>query len=368
MSKTPEKIPDKTPKPTVAKKQHNVFNRLTLIIILGLFVLLVISMLITTAVTALIARYWTVSEDNYFVYGIVVLVVSILIGTLLSVAYTAILVRSTRPYVEALRKISECDFTTRVTDSPIFANVGIADNINSLAKQLGSVETLREDFVSNFSHEFKTPIVSISGFATLLKSSNLSNEEKAEYLDIIIDESNRLVRLSESVLMLTRLDSQTIVKEPFLLDEQIRQSMLLFERPCSVKNIDMSADLDEISVFGEKKLLFQVWVNLLSNAVKFTPTGGKISVAAKCADNGAVTVKVSDSGCGMDEETLNNIFSKFFQGDRSHATEGNGLGLPIVKKVCDLLDMKIDVESVLNEGSTFTVTIPASDVTQYKQA
>lgn len=329
--------------------------------------LLVISMLITAGVTALIARYWTVPEDNYFVYGIVVLVVSILVGTLLSVAYTAILVRSTRPYVEALRKISECDFSVRVEDSPIFANVGIADNVNSLAKQLGSVETLREDFVSNFSHEFKTPIVSISGFATLLKSANLSDEEKAEYLDIIIDESNRLVRLSESVLMLTRLDSQTIVKEPFLLDEQIRQSMLLFERPCSVKHIEMSADLEEIPVFNEKKLLSQVWVNLLSNAVKFTPTGGKISVSAKQTD-GAVTVKITDSGCGMDEETVKNIFNKFFQGDRSHATEGNGLGLPIVKKVCDLLNLKINVESILNKGSTFTVIIPTTNVPQAKTA
>lgn len=361
MSKNPEKTNNTDRK----RQQRNIFNRLTLIIILGLFVLLVISMLITTGVNALIARYWTMPEDNYFVYGIVVLVVSILIGTLLSVAYTAILVRSTRPYVEAMRKIAECDFTVRVEDSPIFANVGIADNVNALAKQLGSVETLREDFVSNFSHEFKTPIVSISGFATLLKNANLSDEERQEYLDIIIDESNRLVRLSESVLMLTRLDSQTIVKEPFLLDEQIRQSMLLFERPCSVKSIEMSADLDEITVFNEKKLLSQVWVNLLSNAVKFTPSGGKISVSAK-QDGGVVIVKIADSGCGMDEETLKNIFSKFFQGDRSHATEGNGLGLPIVKKVCDLLGLKIDVESVLNVGSTFTVIIPIDDAPQAK--
>lgn len=347
------------------KKQRNIFNRITLIIILGLFVLLVISMLITTGLTALIARYWTVPQDNYFVYGMVVLVVSIVVGILLSVIFSAILVRSTRPYVEALRKISECDFSVRVEDSPIFANVGIADNINALAKQLGSVETLREDFVSNFSHEFKTPIVSVSGFATLLKNSKLSEADKAEYLDIIIDESNRLVRLSESVLMLTRLDSQTIIKEQFLLDEQIRQSMLLFERPCSVKNIEMTADLDEISIFNEKKLLSQVWVNLLSNAVKFTPAGGKISVTAK-QDDGAVIVQISDSGCGMDEETLKNIFSKFFQGDRSHATEGNGLGLSIVKKVCGLLNLKINVESVLNEGSTFTVTIPISNVPQVK--
>ncbi|MCM1289496.1 MAG: HAMP domain-containing histidine kinase [Corallococcus sp.] len=352
---------NKTNNASGGKKQHNIFNRITLIVILGLFVLLVISMLITAGVTALIARYWHAPQDNYFVYGLVVLVVSILVGIALSVAFSAILVRSTHPYIEALQKIAECDFSVRVKDSPIFANVGIADNVNSLAKQLGSVETLREDFVSNFSHEFKTPIVSISGFATLLKNPNLSSEEKAEYLETIIDESNRLVRLSESVLMLTRLDSQTIVKEKFLLDEQIRQSMLLFERPCSVKNIEMSADLDEISIFNEKTMLSQVWVNLLSNAVKFTPAGGKIDVIAKGV-KGAVVVQIKDNGCGMDEETKNNIFNKFFQGDRSHATEGNGLGLSIVKKVCELLSLKIEVESVLNEGTTFSVTIPVTNI------
>ena len=361
------KYNQKTTEKPVGQRKSNVFNRITLIVILGLFVLLVISMLITAGITAFMARYWHVPEDEYFVYGITVLVVSILVGTLLSVAFSTIIVRSTRPYIEALGKIAECDFSVRVNDSPIFTNVGIAGTVNRLAEQLGSVETLREDFVSNFSHEFKTPIVSISGFATLLKNANLSDEERAEYLDIIIDESNRLVRLSESVLMLTRLDSQTIVKEPFLLDEQIRQCMVLFDRPCSVKNIEISADLEEISLFSEKKLLSQVWVNLLSNAVKFTPAGGKIDVVAKNVD-GVVTVTVTDNGCGMDEETLGNIFNKFFQGDRSHATEGNGLGLPIVKKICDLLGFKIEVTSQVNVGSTFTVTIPSSHVQAKVQA
>lgn len=345
--------------PSNKAKKTNVFSRITVIVILGLFVLLFISMLITVGITALLTRYWAIPEDNYFVYGTVILFVSILVGTLLSVGYSAIIVRSTRTYIEALSKIAQCDFTVRIQDSPIFSNVGMADTVNSLAEQLGSVETFREDFVSNFSHEFKTPIVSISGFATLLKNAKLTNEERTEYLDIIIDESNRLVRLSESVLMLSRLDSQTIVKEQFLLDEQIRQSMLLFERPCAAKHIEMSAELEEITVFSEKKLLSQVWVNLLSNAVKFTPQGGKIEVSAK-QTQGAVTVTVADSGCGMDKETLSNMFNKFFQGDRSHATEGNGLGLSIVKKICDLLHVSLQVHSEVNVGTTFTLTIPTN--------
>ena len=238
--------------------------------------------------------------------------------------------------------------------------MGIAENFNEMARRLESVETLREDFVSSFSHEFKTPIVSISGFAKLLKSPNLTAEERNEYLDVIIDESNRLVRLSESVLMLSRLDSQTIVNEKFLLDEQIRQSMLLFDRACNDKNIELCADLEEISVTSEKKLVSQIWVNLLSNAVKFTPSGGKIEVSAK-SDNGKVVVKVQDTGCGMSRETQENIFNKFYQGDVSHSAEGIGLGLSIVKKICDLLNIKIEVESQPNQGSTFTVTMDCNN-------
>ncbi len=189
----------------------------------------------------------------------------------------------------------------------------------------------------------------------MLKNPNLSQEDRNEYLDVIINESNRLVRLSESVLMLTRLNSQTIVNEKFLLDEQIRQSMLLFQSACDAKKIELSADMDEITVENEKKLLNQVWVNLLSNAVKFTGEGGKIEVTAKKTDN-KVVVKVHDNGCGMSEETQKYIFGKFYQGDTSHATEGNGLGLSVVKKICDLLNLQITVESSLGNGSTFTVT------------
>lgn len=336
------------------KKNNRVFSRITLVLVLGVFVLLGITMLLTTGAMSLIAKYWHVNEDNIVVFGVVILAISICIGVSLSFAYSAIMVKTVQPYLEALQKIGECDFSVRIGDKPILSGLGVADNINNLAKQLESVETLREDFVTNFSHEFKTPIVSIYGFAKLLKSPNLSAEDRNEYLDVIIDESNRLVSLSESVLMLSRLDSQTIVNESFLLDEQIRQSLLLFERACEGKNIEIDADLEEIAVVNSKKLLSQIWVNLLSNAVKFTPNGGKIKVSAKRMDND-VCVVVKDNGCGMNEDTVKNIFNKFYQGDKSHSTEGNGLGLPIVKKICDLLKIKISVQSEVGKGSTFSV-------------
>lgn len=334
--------------------KKNIFNRMTFIMILGLFALLVCTMTITVALSAIIARYWSDARDNLFVYGLIILGLSVIIGSCFSLAYSAIMVKTSKPYLDALQKISECDFGVRIHDGPLMSGLHIAENFNEMAKKLASVETLREDFVSNFSHEFKTPIVSISGFAKLLKSPNLSEEDRNEYLEVIINESNRLVHLSESVLMLTRLDSATVMNEKYLLDEQIRQCLLLFSEACEKKDIDLCVDLDNIEVENDKKIVSQIWVNLLSNAVKFTPNGGKITVSAM-AENGIATVKVSDNGCGMDEETQKNIFNKFYQGDSSHATEGNGLGLSVVQKICDLLLLDVQVESKLGEGSTFIV-------------
>ena len=225
-----------------------------------------------------------------------------------------------------------------------------------MVSQLDSVETLRENFVSDFSHEFKTPIVSISGFAKLLKDPTLTPEQRNEFLDVIIDESNRLVELSESVLLLNRLDSQEITKEQYLLDEQIRQCVLMFQPQCETKGIELEVELEQITLNSSYKLLSQVMVNLLSNAVKFTDSGGKITV--KCQSKGLnAVITVQDTGCGMDEETKANIFNKFFQGDKSRTTPGNGLGLCIVKKIVELLGGTIFVDSKIGEGSTFTILL-----------
>ena len=340
-------------------KTRQIFNRITLTIVLGLFLLLLATMALTTAIMPFIASWWSVSEDNVIVFGVTILAVSIVIGVGFSFAYSAFMLKATKPYLEALQKIADCDFSVRIKDSVLFSGFGVAENFNEMANRLESVETLRDDFVSNFSHEFKTPIASISGFATLLKNPNLSQKDREEYLNVIIDESNRLVSLAESVLLLSRLDSQPIVKENFLLDEQLRRCMLLFEKSCNVKKIELTADLQEISLCSERKLLSQVWVNLLSNAVKFTPSGGKVEVSARKQD-GTITVSVKDSGCGMDEETLKNIFSKFYQGDKSHATEGNGLGLAVVRKICLLLNLQIEVHSQPNQGSVFIVKMDAT--------
>lgn len=339
------------------RRKNKIFNRITLIVVLALFVLLAITMLITLGLSSIIARAWHIDENNIFLFAVITLAISIVFGIALSFAYSAIIIRTSKPYLNALQKVAEGDFSVRIEDSAAFANLNIANNFNYMVSQLESVETLRENFVSDFSHEFKTPIVSIAGFAKLLKDPTLSAEQRNEYLDVIIDESNRLVELSESVLLLNRLESQQITKEKYQLDEQMRQCVLMFEQQCEAKGIELVVDLqDHVVINSNYKLMSQVVVNLLSNAVKFTESGGKITVGCKVKGLN-VLITVSDTGCGMDEETKSNVFNKFFQGDKSHTTPGNGLGLSIVKKIVEMLDGQIFVTSRLGEGSTFTVSL-----------
>ena len=343
---------------TKVHKLRTVFSRITLIVVLGLFVMFTVSSLITFGLSAFVAKWMRVDEDNILVFGVIVMAMSILFGIALSFAYSAVMVKASKPYIQGLQKIAECDFSVRIEDSSVFSNFGIAQNFNNMAEQLQSVETLRENFISDFSHEFKTPIVSIAGFAKLLKDPALTSEQRNEYLDIIIDESDRLVGLSESVLMLNRLDTQVIVKERYCLDEQIRQCVLAFDRQMREKNINVELTLAETDINSNAKLLQQVWINLLSNAVKFTPEGGTISVYC-ASDSGKIAVSVKDDGCGMSAEIMTNIFNKFYQGDKSHTTPGNGLGLSIVKKIVEILGGSITVASEVGKGSTFTIMLDA---------
>lgn len=343
------------------RKSRSVFNRITLTVVLGLFILLVATMLLTVAAVSVIVSFGAV--ENLWLYGIIIFAISVAIGTGLSFAYSAVMVKITRPYVEGLQKIADCDFSVRIQDSPLLAGLGIAQNFNDMAKKLESVETLREGFISDFSHEFKTPIVSLAGFVALLQRPDVSDEDKKEYLAVISEECGRLVRLSDNVLTLSGLEGRQVTLQSFVLDEQLRRCMLMFEKQCAEKGVKLCADLPQITVRSESKLLSQVWVNLLSNAVKFTPAGGKVSVSAR-QERGVVLVTISDTGCGMDEEVRSRIFDKFYQADSSRATQGNGLGLAIVDKIAKLLHLQVQVQSKRGEGSSFTVIIPDKDETK----
>lgn len=234
----------------------------------------------------------------------------------------------------------------------------LTENFNTMTRELKSIEYLRKDFITNVSHEFKTPIASIQGFAKLLQSGRLSAEEKREYTDIIVEETARLSNLSSNILKISKLENQAIIKNKvmFSLDEQIRRSILLLEHEWNKKNIEFDIELEKIEYLGDEELLEQVWLNLIGNAIKFSNINGKISIRLNQTVN-AVIVTVSDNGMGMRDETITRIFEKFYKGDQTHSYEGSGLGLSLVKRILDLCGGKIGVESQINEGSTFTVEL-----------
>ena len=233
------------------------------------------------------------------------------------------------------------------------------ENFNKMSAELKSIQTLKDEFIHDFLFFFKTPIASINGFANLLLEGGLSEEEQRQYLKIIADESARLSTLSENTLMLNRLENQQIIGEvkPFRLDLQIKECVILLEREWSAKDIALSSDLFEAEIEGNASLLQQVWINLLNNAIKFTPEGGEINVSMSAEDN-FICVSVRDNGIGMSAEVASHIFEKYYQGDSSHATHGNGLGLSIVRRIVTLSGGDVRVESKEGEGSAFIVKLP----------
>ena len=229
-----------------------------------------------------------------------------------------------------------------------------------MASELKNTEMLRGDFVNNFSHEFKTPIVSIAGFAKLLRRGDLTEEQKEEYLAVIEEESLRLSDMATNVLNLTRVENQTILTDivKFNLSEQIRSSILLLADKWEKKQLDFKVDFGEYRISANEELLKQVWINLLDNAIKFSPVGGVIEVNIKNRPD-SLSVDIINSGEEIPAESISRIFQKFYQADSSHSGEGNGVGLAIVKKVVELHNGTVSAQSE-NNLTMFTVTLPKS--------
>ena len=235
----------------------------------------------------------------------------------------------------------------------------IGKSINAMAEELSGVETLRTDFIANVSHEMKTPLSVMQNYGTLLQAPDLPEEKRIEYAKAITDASRRLADMMTNILKLNRLENQQIYPNPttFDLGEQLCESLLQYESTWERKNIEIETDIAEnVLVSADAELLSLVWNNLFSNAFKFTEDNGKVALTLT-ADETYATVKVSDTGCGMSAEVGAHIFEKFYQGDTSHATQGNGLGLPLVKRVVDIMQGEIGVESAVGIGTTFTVKI-----------
>lgn len=235
----------------------------------------------------------------------------------------------------------------------------IEQSFNELAEELENTEMLRADFINNFSHEFKTPIVSISGLAKLVNKGNLTDEQKKAYLEAIETESLRLANMATNVLNLTKVENQTILADTkkINLSEQIRTCVLLLENQWTKKNIDLSLDFDEFEIEAGEELLKQVWINLLDNAIKFSPEGETVSVEISKDGQRHISVRIKNVGKSIPQESQEKIFNKFYQADESHATKGNGVGLAIVKKIVELHDGHVGVRS--KDGETvFTVKLP----------
>ena len=271
-------------------------------------------------------------------------------------------IKSAYRYISSLTKginhVADGDFNIRLNVNKAGPLKDVYTNFNKMGAELQSVQTLRNDFVNNFSHEFKTPISSINGFATLLLEETVSEEDKRQYLEIIANESKRLASLADSSLLLSKLESQQFIfdKKPYSLDEQIKHCAILLSKEWSKKEIEFTADLDQVQYSGNSDLMQHVWINLLANAIKFTPEHGEITVTLKKADN-LIQVAVNDTGKGMSEEEIARIFVKYYQADSS-ANKGLGLGLAIVKRIIDLSGGRIEVKSKINEVSSFKVYLP----------
>ena len=234
-------------------------------------------------------------------------------------------------------------------------------SFNKMAEELSSVALLRMDFVNTFSHEFKTPLISIRGFAKLLQNDDLTPQQRQTYTDTVVQQSERLAAMSTHILELAQYENTEIVsgKAVYSLDEQLRRCVRQQERDWLKKGLTVEGDLDRVDYYGNEELAEHIWSNLLSNAIRFTPAGGQITIVLRQGE-GEVTVSVSDTGIGMDEDTQQHIFDKFYRAAPYSDTRGNGLGLSIVHRVVKLCGGHVAVFSQPGKGSTFTVTLPTA--------
>ncbi len=285
-------------------------------------------------------------------------VACIVVGTVIAAIISHKPLRALKEIMDATDRIADGDYSVRVRPGGAEQLRRLGEKFNHMAEELGSVELLRADFINNFSHEFKTPIVSIRGFARALKWDEPSEAERGEYLDIIISESERLSELSSNVLYLSKLEGQTILTDKSVVNvsEQLRRVIALLYGRWSARSLEIVFESDERYLACNEELLRQVWINLLDNAIKFSPVGGRIELRlAETAD--ALEVTILDEGGGMSEETQKHIFDKFYQGELSHATAGNGLGLAIVKRIVELHSGEVSVRTT-DVGSAFMIKLP----------
>ena len=328
-----------------------------------IFILLLLTMVISNSLVMLGIRFGVITARRpgspLLPFLIQSGIISICTGTVLTLIFGHLPLRPLNQLIRAIHDVAGGNFQTKIDLRHPKEFRDLSESFNQMTDELAGIEMLRSDFINNFSHEFRTPIMSILGFAGLLKKEDLSEDRKKEYLDIIISECRRLSELSDNVLNLSKVESLTLLTdtEEFNAGEQVRESILMLEQKWNKKKISFDLEIEEVILTGNRSLLRQVWVNLIDNAVKFSPEGSSVSISVnKNGENFVFTIK--DHGPGMDAGTCERIFDKFYQGDTSHATEGNGLGLSLVRRIVSLHRGTVAVKSQTGKGSIFIVTLP----------
>lgn len=343
-------------------------GRTSLTLVVSLFVFCMLCAAIGLAVLGVYILKWmgvmagAVDEMGMGAIVMFMSVISLILGWVLVLLLIRIPLNPIHNLILRMNRLAKGDFKARIDGKGILSNHPtireVHRSFNMLAEELEHTEMLRSDFINNFSHEFKTPIVSIAGFAKLLKRGNLTEEQRLAYLTSIEEESMRLSYMATNVLNLTKVENQTILTDvtTFNLSEQVRSAVLLLESKWVEKDIQLQLDFDEHVMEGNEELLKQVWINLVDNAVKFSPHGGEV-ILDVTEEKDMVVVSVSNRGPEIPPEKIEKIFNKFYQADESHATEGNGIGLAIVRRVVDLHHGQATITSD-HDLTCFTVTLP----------
>ena len=348
------------------RKEKN--SRTSLTILLSIFVFVILFLAIALAALGL----WlltkagvTLDMDGQLQLGQVILfmsLISLAIGAIIAFFSSRIPLKPFNVLINQMNRLASGDFKTRLKFGEALSShpavKELTESFNTMAEELENTEMLRGDFINSFSHEFKTPIVSITGLAHLIESGNITEEQRAQYARAIREESMRLSSMASNILNLSKVENQTILTDvsQFNLSEQIRSAVLLLEEKWTGKNIDLQLDFDEFYIEANEELLKQVWINLIENAVKFAPRCGMVELEI-FEKKDAFFIKISNTGSEIPPEKQDKIFNKFYQADESHSTKGNGIGLAIVKRIVELHNGEIHVESK-NEVTTFTVKLP----------
>lgn len=289
------------------------------------------------------------------------IILCIVVGVILSIPLTSLVIKPIKDLNNAIEKVIEGDLEVKVdVKKGPREIVEILENFNRMVRELSEDEIFKRDFINNFSHEFKTPIMSIKGFAKQLEDyDKLDEEKRKQYVSIIIAESERLSNMSNNVLLLSKLENQQRMPNVtrVSLDEHLRRCIILIEKLWSAKELNLELMLDSIYYDCDEELFSHMWINILSNAIKFTPNGGDIFVGCSQTKDG-IQVTIKDTGIGMTEDEVEKAFDKFYQADTSRETRGNGLGLTLVKRIAQLAGATINVESKKNHGTSFTVVLP----------